>query len=81
MIRASQHPHRGRRFHLDAAGPSLAAITRVHIKEKDISQAIRRKYNGNAADTASFLVSLNTLLERTDLAPYARRVASCHSTN
>ena len=72
MIGNNISPHHGRRFHMDAAGPSLAAITRVHLKNKDIQSAIGRKFNGNPNDTTTFITALDTLLDRTDIGPYAR---------
>ena len=76
MIGNNLSPHHGRRFHMDAAGPSLAAITRVHLKNKDIQSAIGRKFNGNPNDTTTFITALDTLLDRTDLGPYARGTVS-----
>ena len=62
MIGNNLSPHHGRRFHMDAAGPSLAAITRVHLKNKDIQSAIGRKFNGNPNDTTTFITALDTLV-------------------
>ena len=77
MIGNNHSPHHGRRFHMDAAGPSFAAITRVHLKNKDIQSAIGRKLNGNPNDTTTtFITALDTLLDRTDLGPYARGTVS-----
>ena len=66
----------GGRANVAAAGPTLAAVVAVRVRDKDVQGAVTHKCNGSGPHFHTWMRQLDSLLDRLNLLAYARGTVS-----